>query len=122
MQFSQQFCSKIIACKNSHFSLLCTAGDVLRGSGTSATQRQKFHTDMTINVYIILAYLRDFGSPSSVEVPDGYPNKNRYNKKIESMQGRGLCGRERRLVIANLKSINKHRLLFNLLPVFHLPN
>ena len=33
-----------IACENIHFSSLFVAGDVSRG-GTSATQRQKFHTD-----------------------------------------------------------------------------
>ena len=33
-----------VACKNIHFSSLFAAGDVSRG-GTSATQRQKFHTD-----------------------------------------------------------------------------
>ena len=33
-----------IACENICFSSLFAAGDVLRG-GTSATQRQKFHTD-----------------------------------------------------------------------------
>ena len=35
-----------VACKNICFSLLFIAGDVLQG-GTSATQRQKFHTDDT---------------------------------------------------------------------------
>ena len=35
---------KVIACENIRFSSLFAAGDVLRG-GTSATQRQKFHTD-----------------------------------------------------------------------------
>ena len=34
----------LIACENIHFSSLFAAGDVLRW-GTSATQRQKFHTD-----------------------------------------------------------------------------
>ena len=34
----------LLACKNIRFSLLFVAGDVWRG-GTSATQRQKFHTD-----------------------------------------------------------------------------
>ena len=34
----------LIACENIRFSSLFTAGDVSRG-GTSATQRQKFHTD-----------------------------------------------------------------------------
>ena len=33
-----------LACKNIRFSLLFAAGDVSLG-GTSATQRQKFHTD-----------------------------------------------------------------------------
>ena len=33
-----------LACENSHFSSLLTAGNVLRG-GMSATQCQKFHTD-----------------------------------------------------------------------------
>ena len=35
---------KYLACKNIRFSSLFADGDVLRG-GTSATQRQKFHTD-----------------------------------------------------------------------------
>ena len=35
---------KVIACENIRFSSLFAAGDVSRG-GTSATQRQKFHTD-----------------------------------------------------------------------------
>ena len=34
----------IVACENIHFSTFFAAGDVPRG-GTSATQRQKFHTD-----------------------------------------------------------------------------
>ena len=34
----------IVACENIRFSSLFAAGDVSRG-GTSATQRQKFHTD-----------------------------------------------------------------------------
>ena len=33
-----------VACENIRFSSLFTAGDISRG-GTSATQRQKFHTD-----------------------------------------------------------------------------
>ena len=33
-----------VACENIRFSSLFAAGDVSRG-GTSATQRQKFHTD-----------------------------------------------------------------------------
>ena len=33
-----------VACENIRFSTLFAAGDVSRG-GTSATQRQKFHTD-----------------------------------------------------------------------------
>ena len=36
--------ASLIACENSRFSSLFAAGDVSRG-GTSATQRQKFHTD-----------------------------------------------------------------------------
>ena len=35
---------EFLACENIRFSLLFAAGDVSRG-GTSATQRQKFHTD-----------------------------------------------------------------------------
>ena len=34
----------LVACENIHFSSLFVAGDFSRG-GTSATQRQKFHTD-----------------------------------------------------------------------------
>ena len=34
----------MLACENIHFSSLFAARDVLRGE-TSATQRQKFHTD-----------------------------------------------------------------------------
>ena len=33
-----------VACENIHFSSLFATGDVSRG-GTSATQRQEFHTD-----------------------------------------------------------------------------
>ena len=36
--------SQSVACENIRFSSLFAAGDVSRG-GTSATQRQKFHTD-----------------------------------------------------------------------------
>ena len=36
--------TETIACENIRFSSLFAAGDVSRG-GTSATQRQKFHTD-----------------------------------------------------------------------------
>ena len=36
--------NKSLACENIRFSSLFAAGDVSRG-GTSATQRQKFHTD-----------------------------------------------------------------------------
>jgi len=36
--------SPLVACENIRFSSLFAAGDVSRG-GTSATQRQKFHTD-----------------------------------------------------------------------------
>ena len=35
---------QLLACENIRFSSLFAAGEVLRG-GTSATQRQKFHTD-----------------------------------------------------------------------------
>ena len=35
---------RYVACENIRFSSLFVAGDVSRG-GTSATQRQKFHTD-----------------------------------------------------------------------------
>ena len=38
------FGAKILARENSRFSSFFTAGDVSHG-GTSATQRQKFHTD-----------------------------------------------------------------------------
>ena len=34
----------MVACENSRFASVFAAGDVSRG-GTSATQRQKFHTD-----------------------------------------------------------------------------
>ena len=36
--------SSKLACENIHFSLLFATGDVSRG-GSSATQRQKYHTD-----------------------------------------------------------------------------
>ena len=43
--FSQNFpLGTPVACENIRFSSLFTAGDVSHG-GTSATQRQKFHTD-----------------------------------------------------------------------------
>ena len=38
------FIRLLLACENIRFSALFAAGDVSRG-GTSATQRQKFHTD-----------------------------------------------------------------------------
>ena len=38
-----------LACENIRFSSLFADGDVWRG-GTSATQRQKFHTDDVISV------------------------------------------------------------------------
>ena len=38
------YSSSALACENIRFSSLFAAGDVSRG-GTSATQRQKFHTD-----------------------------------------------------------------------------
>ena len=38
------FINPLLACENIRFSSLFDAGDVSRG-GTSATQRQKFHTD-----------------------------------------------------------------------------
>ena len=41
---SINFLKSFIACENIRFSSLFAAGDVSRG-GTSATQRQKFHTD-----------------------------------------------------------------------------
>ena len=45
MNFGKRFMqNKMIACDNIRFSSLFAAGDVSRG-GTSATQRQKFHTD-----------------------------------------------------------------------------
>ena len=37
-----------LACENIRFSSLFVAGDVSRG-GTSATQRQKFHTDSNLS-------------------------------------------------------------------------
>ena len=39
-----RFARSFLACENIRFSSLFAAGDVSRG-GTSATQRQKFHTD-----------------------------------------------------------------------------
>ena len=41
---SLQHCQTGLACENIRVSSLFAAGDVSRG-GTSATQRQKFHTD-----------------------------------------------------------------------------
>ena len=41
-----------VACENIRFSNLFAAGDVSRG-GTSATQRQKFHTDLEAHDYRI---------------------------------------------------------------------
>ena len=43
-QCNNSYADKTVACENIRFSLLFAAGDVSRG-GTSATQRQKFHTD-----------------------------------------------------------------------------
>ena len=65
-----------IACKNSGFSLLLAAWDVLRG-GMCATQRQKFHADdvnqclhnkfsshgvLNANMFNFMFLLVDFGS------------------------------------------------------------
>ena len=44
IQWNQLFIQSPLACENIRFSSLFAAGDVSRG-GTSATQRQKFHTD-----------------------------------------------------------------------------
>ena len=55
-----------LACKNSCFSSLFAAGDVSR-EATSATQRQKFHTDYT-NQFL----LNKSGS-------HGVPNANLFN-------------------------------------------
>ena len=41
-----------VACENIRFCNLFAAGDVSRG-GTSATQRQKFHTDLEPHDYRI---------------------------------------------------------------------
>ena len=43
-QCNNSYADKTVACENIRFSLLFAAGDVSHG-GTSATQRQKFHTD-----------------------------------------------------------------------------
>ena len=59
-------CAVNVACENIRFSLLFAAGDVLRG-GTSATQRQKFHTD-----YANQCLLNKSGSR-------GLPNVNLFN-------------------------------------------
>ena len=51
-RFQSSYCAKIItrlACENIRFSSLFVAEDVSRG-GTSATQRQKFHTDDVISM------------------------------------------------------------------------
>ena len=42
-------CYRFIACENIRFSSLFAAGDVSRG-GTSATQQQKFHTELVKSV------------------------------------------------------------------------
>ena len=57
---------KIVACKNIRFSSLFAAEDVSRG-GTSATQRQKFHTDDATQ-----CLLNKSGS-------HGVPNANLFN-------------------------------------------
>ena len=54
-----------LACENSLFSTLLAAGDVPRGV-TSATQRQKFHTDDVTQCYII-------------NLVRGVPNANLFN-------------------------------------------
>ena len=43
-QYEKRKINKFVACENIRFSWLFAAGNVSRG-GTSATQRQKFHTD-----------------------------------------------------------------------------
>ena len=44
------FLTQKVTCQKSHFSSLLAAGDVSRG-GTSAFQRQKFHTDGVKSVW-----------------------------------------------------------------------
>ena len=56
----------MVACENSHFSLLVAAGDVLP-EGTSATQQQKFHND-DINQFL-----------HNKSGSHGVPNANLFN-------------------------------------------
>ena len=46
------YAAHYVACENIRFSTLFAAGDVSCG-GTSATQRQKFHTDLEAHDYRI---------------------------------------------------------------------
>ena len=65
-RFMIQSCLLCLACENIRFSTLFAAGYVSRG-GTSATQRQKFHTD-----YANQCLLNKSGS-------HGVPNVNLFN-------------------------------------------
>ena len=49
-----------VDCENIRFSRLFAAGDVSRG-GTSATERQKFHTDLEPHDYRIIDLRHQFG-------------------------------------------------------------
>ena len=84
-----------LACENIRFSSLFTAGDVSRG-GTSATQRQKLHTDdaiqclhykssshgvPNINLSNFMCLLVDFG-----EVLCPYANKLQQNSNASSRE------------------------------------
>ena len=76
------FSTVFLACENIHiFSSLDTAGDVSHG-GTSATQRQKFHTDDVINVYIYFTFLLvDFGKVLSASANERQQNSNASSRE-----------------------------------------
>ena len=84
-----------IACENIRFSTLIAAGDVSRG-GTSATQRQKFHTDdanqclhnksgshgvPNINLSRFTCLLVDFGKVLCISANELRQNSNASSKE-----------------------------------------
>ena len=84
-----------LACENSRIFSLLTAGDVSRG-GTSATQRQKFHTDdvnqclynksgihgvPNINLTNFTCFLVDFGKVLCLSANELQQNSNTSSRE-----------------------------------------
>ena len=87
--------SSFLACENIHFTSLFTAGDVSRGSGTSATQWQKFHNDdanqclhnkfgshlVPINLSNFTCLLVSFGKVSCSSANELHQNSNASSRE-----------------------------------------